>query len=476
MAETGPISFSDGQMSGLEELAGASPAVINVVHDLSDTVRTRPGLSTWDEFPAVVPNASSVIGMWIWGEYLVYCTTDRKLWALISPGLVVALSDATAATQLDGSLRPVAVATRSRIVIIGGGVPQKWEGAGLSARLGGSPPAGNGIAAIATRLVISDVLNTGIFYWSDPGELAGHEVWNGDDASAEAESRPDRLVTLGSTTGELLGFGQETLQIFVPDDTAIFAPVTSAEVGCLSAASVIKWEGRYAFLDDQRRIVASDGRGFEELSSPGMSQTIWRFATVSDCWGFRARLDASDLLGWVFPTEGRACVYNATVKKWAEWRSLGATGLWMPWMGQSHVYWPAKGIHLVGLEDGTIAKLDPTVFTEVGSTLKAQIRTGFGNRGNGNRKVCQRLQLTMRRGSTSSTDTAPLAEVRWRDGLGAMSSPLRFSLGVAGDLEATVQKWTLGTPYVTRQWEITMSDASEFVLAGAEETFVPLGA
>lgn len=475
MAETAPVSFADGQMSGLEELAGTSPAAINVIPDAAGAVRTRPGLSVWDEFPAVIPGASSVIGMWIWGEYLIYCTEDRKLWALISPGFVVALSDATAATQLDGSLRPQAVATRSRIVIIGGGVPQKWAGVGLSARLGGSPPAGNGIAGIATRLVISDVLNTGLFYWSDPGELTGHEVWNGDDASAEAESKPDRLLTLGNTTGELFAFGSETLQIFAPDDTAIFAPVTSREVGVLAAASAVKWGDQYAFLDDQRRIVATDGRTLTELSSPGMSKTIWNFATVSDCWAFRARFDDCELLGWVLPTEGRCCVYNATVQKWSEWRSLDAAGRWAPWVGQSHVYWPAKGIHLIGLADGRIVKLDPLAFTEVGNVLKAQVRTGFSNRETPNRKICQRLQVTMRRGAATS-ETAPQVELRWRDDLGAMSSPMRFSLGIAGDVEATAQKWTLGTPYVTRQWEITMSDAAQFVLASADETFVPLGA
>lgn len=470
-----PIPFDDGQASGIEELAGASPAVINVTHDPSGTTKTRPALSAWEQFPAVVPDVSGVTGIWIFGTSVIYTTADRKIWALLAAGLVIPLSDTTAATKLDGTSRPVAVVTRTRIVIIGGGVPQKWEGTGLSSRLGGSPPAGTSIVAIAQRLVISDNSNTGLIFWSEPGELAGHEDWRGDMASAEAESRPDALVNLGTAVGEIFAFGTETTQIFLPDPDGVFIPGATAEVGTLAAGSVIKYDTMYAFLDDRRRIVATDGRSFQEWSTPSMSQTLWRFATVSDCWAFRARFDSCDLIGFVFPTEGRACIYNAAVKKWTEWRSLDSDGRWAPWAGLCHCYWPAQGLHLIGMPDGTIAKLDPFAFSDNGQLLKATIRTGFISRDTGNRKICERVQLTMRRGSTSSALSAPVAQLRWRDDLGAFGPPLTISLGVAGDVEAQVQLWTLGV-YNTRQWELSMSDPSEFVLVSAEETFTPLEA
>jgi hypothetical protein len=467
------IPFNEGQASGVDELVGATAAVLNVIHDPGDAIRTRPGLSTWNLFPTVIPNASPVIGAWVFGDYLVYCTEDRKLWALIATGLVVALSDATAVTQLAGTLRPQAVTTATRIVIIGGGVPQKWEGAGLSARLLGSPPAGVGIAAMTQRLIIATA--AGILFWSQPGELGGgHEDWRGDMESAEAETKPDGLLALGTTTGELLAFGSETTQVFVPDPDGVFVPGPTAEVGTLSGPSVIKQEAQYVFLDDRRRIVSTDGRSINDISGPGMAKTLWRFSTVDDCWGFRARFDGADLLAFVFPTEGRALVYNAIVQKWAEWRSIDPEGQWQPWIGRCHCYWPDRALHLIGLDDGTIAVLDPDAFTEDGQMLKAVLRTGFVDRDSGNRKVCERVQLTLRRGATSAT-TAPVAELRWRDNLGAFGQPLRFSLGLPGDYESQVQKWTLGV-YGTRQWELTVSDPVEFVLCGAEETFTPLEA
>lgn len=476
MSTAAPIPFTDGQASGIEELAGASPAVINLVHDAGNAMRTRPGLSAWSDFPAVIPDASAVIGMWSYGAYLVYCTEDRKFWAVTAAGLVIPLSDATTVTQLDGSGRPNAVVTRTRIVIIGGGVPQKWEGSGLSARLGGLPPAGVSIAALKSRLVIADALNTGLIFWSEPGELGGgHEVWNGDPASAEAEAAPDPIVAMGSTINELVLVGTTTTEIFLPDDTGIFVPGTTVEVGTLAPGSLIKWDAAFVLLDNKRRIVSTDGRSFQDLGGPGMAQTLWRLSTVSDCWSFRARFDAVDLIGFVFPTDGRAFVYNATVKKWAEWRSLDSFGRWQPWIGQCHYFWPERGIHLVGLADGSIAQLDPTAFTEGGLALKALVRTGFGDRGTGNRKVCERVQFTMRRGQDLTAETAPVAQLRWRDDFGSFGQPLTISLGAAGDAEAQVSHWTLGV-YNNRQWELAMSDPSEFVVVAVEELFTALEA
>jgi hypothetical protein len=472
------LSFSDGQASGIEELAGGSPAVINMIHDASNTISTRPGLSTWSWFPSAVPDVSPVIGVWIFGAYVVYCTADRKLWAALAPGLIVPLSDSTSPTKLDGTGRPQAVATKTRIVIIGGGVPQKWEGSGLSARLGGNPPAGNGIVAIQQRLVISG--NADIIYYSDVSELGGgHETWNtGDAGQIEAAASTDLIVGLGSTVNELYVLGQKTLQVFIPDTSipsiSPFIPGPTIEVGSVAGGSLVKVDALFAFMDDRRRIVTSNGRSFDDLSGVVLAKTLWRFGTVSDCWSFRARFDAVDLIGFVFPIEGRACIYNIGGKKWAEWRSIDSDGRWQPWVGQCHCYWQDQGIHLVGMPDGTIAVLDPTVFTEEGLTIKGLVRTGFDNRNTGNQKVCERLQFVMRRGSTTAS-TAPIVEIRWRDNLGAFGRPLRLSLGAAGDVETQVSKWTLGV-YNNRQWELTMSDPSQFVLAGVEEMYTTLEA
>jgi PAS domain-containing protein len=303
----------------------------------------------------------------------------------------------------------------------------------------------------------------------------GHEIWNtGDSGQADTSAAPDRLVSLVTTVGELYALGTETLQVFIVDATLTFTAGTTVEIGSLAPGSLIKNDAQICFLDHRRRIVATDGRSVQDLTDQAMAKTLQGFATISDCWSFRARFDAADLLGFVFPTEGRMLVYNSAVKKWTEWRSIDTDGRWQPWIGQSHCFWPDQNLQLIGLEDGTISLLDPRAFTEHGAMLKALVRTGFGDRGTSNRKICERIQLLMRRGANTNP-TAPQAQLRWRSDLGAFGQPLRISLGAPGDYEAIVNKWTLGV-YTVRQWELSMSDPAEFVLVACEEVFTPLEA
>src|SRR4029079_13240261 len=103
---------------------------------------TRPGIVEWDEWADATCNdagAGEVIGPAVWpspsGDRLVYVTQSdagvRKLWAMLGPNSRIALSDATAATQLDGTLRPTFAIGKTRIVIAGGGAPPEWGGTGL---------------------------------------------------------------------------------------------------------------------------------------------------------------------------------------------------------------------------------------------------------------------------------------------------------------------------------------------------------
>lgn len=478
MTETAAvIPFAEGQASGLEELGGASPLRLNILTGPEGAMRLRPGIASWSLFPAAVPNASPVIGMCVWGEYLVYVTEDRKLWAWLSEGNVVALSDATALTQLDGGKRPTFCTTRTRILIAGGGAIQKWEGAGLSARLGGSPPIATHVVAVATRLIAAKYDNSGIQYWTPAGETS-HETWNTSSADtgtgfAEAEARPDATVALHDVISEWFAFGKETTQVFVPDPVVGFSASQTVGVGCGAPYSVIQVDESFAWLDERRRFVTSDGRGFQVISAPDMTTTMAKFAVVSDCWGARCRIGAFDLLLWVFPTEGRTVYLEVSSKKWGEWCSFNTNGDRSPFVAQSYCYWPAKNTHLVGLNSGIISTLTFDAFTDSGALLKGVSRTGFEDHGSMTRKLCRRLQIQAKRGGTAQSGTEPAVEITYRDDLGAFRSPIRFGLGLAGDYKAVVDKFGLGF-YRQRQWEMTLSQSTEYVITKAVETFEPL--
>ncbi len=465
------VDFGAGQASGLEQLAGASPAYVNLLTAADKSIRVRPLVTVWSDFPAA-PDGNPIIGMFPWRDYLIYVGQDsatgiRKLWAWLGPGNVVALSDATAATQLEGTGRPVFTYDSQRVVVTGGGAPQQWLGVGLSSRLGGSPPNATHIGYLSTRLVVNANDLTGELFWTPPG-VGNHETWNGLDF-AEAEAAPDPVVALYMNSGEAFAFGTRTLQTFVPDPEVSFSTTTSAlSIGCGAPYGIIDTDDSFAWLDDRRRFVKSTGREFEVLSSPLMTKSLEALETISDCWGARVRIGSFDVLLWVFPTEGRAIYFEQLSQKWGEWRSWDGVD-WTPWVGQSYVYWPEKNLHLVGLDDGNIGQLSLEATTELGETVKALCRTGFRDGGTLSRKLCQRLQVTLRRGFTATTeDVVPSAEIRYRDDLGAFSNPLTFSLG-AGDYTPTLERWGLGM-YRQRQYELSFTGAVEFVLVEAKET------
>jgi hypothetical protein len=117
------------------------------------------------------------------------------------------------------------------------------------------------------------------------------------------------------------------------------------------------------------------------------------------------------------------------------------------------------------MTDGTIAEMTFDAFKDMTLNIKAISRTGFRDGGSGSRKLCQRLQLQMKR-SSAATNANAIAEVRYRDDLGAFGSPVNYPLG--GDYAPTLNKYALGM-YRERQYELAFQNNTEFVLTGARE-------
>lgn len=463
---TAPLQFGM-QESGNQQLSGAPPLAVNVVIDGSGALRRRPGIATWAGFPSTVPEVREIEGITSFDDEVYWVTSTRQLWRTDpDTATATALSDGTAAALLAGSARPVFAETKTRLVIAGGDVPEKVDiGESLAERLGGSPPVCTNVIALASRLFVNDkTSNTtkGHIRYSGTGVIA-NESWDALDY-AEAEARPDDIVALRENSNEAFAWGETTLQVFSPDPIGVIAPGRALNIGCSAAHSVIRADEAFGWLDDQRRLVVSDGRGVDELSAP-ISGTLDGINTVSDCYGFRVNADQFDCLVWQFPTDGRTFVNAGAWSQWQGWdASVGSfTALGI----KAHYFWPAQNLHLVGLATGQIAKLDYATSTDLGTEIKAEAWTGFQDQGTDEIKHCTALHLAFKRGQSS---TAPEVRISWRDDLGAFCSPIRVSLGVTGDSYPVVELRSLGT-YRRRQWKFEFSDAADLVLASARETF-----
>lgn len=465
----GAISFANRQGSGDQELAGAPPLAINVLVDGAGAVRRRPGISAWDGAPTTIASAFQVDGMRDFEGELYYVNSNRQI-RKVTPSTATDtnLSTGGVSSYLEGSSTPFFAETPYRLVIVGGASPsQVTSGATVATLLGGSPPDSTQVVSLASRIFTDDNTNSttiGHIRFSGIGLLSEESFDALDYVTAEAD--PDDIVALRGNSNEAFAFGVKTLQVFSPDPIAVLASGRAQPIGCASVRSVIQVDEQFAWLDDQRRFVLSDGRGYQEISGP-IAATLDRIDTVTDCYGFRVNNDQFDCLTWVFPSDGRSFCWEKTSGGWSQWNG------WTSGVGhsllpvKSHHYWSEQGAHLVGLETGQIAQFDTAANTDLGGTIKAEVWTGFENRGTDAYKHCEAVRLALKRGQSSTGGTVLLS---WRDDQGAFCDPLRISLGTSGDYVTVVEKRSLGR-YRRRQWKLEMTDAVELVVAGVEEVY-----
>lgn len=465
---SGPMFFVNNQESGNSPLAGASPLAVNVLVDGAGAVRRRPGLSAWDGFPSTTPVESQVDGITEFQGEVFWVNAARSVYKLNAAAAAATNLSPLGGTQLlDGIGRPMFATTRFRLAMTGGGLPQKVDAAAPAAtRLGGSPPRSTQIIALAQRLYTDDLTDStsmGKVRISGTGD-AGEEAWDALDV-ASAEARPDAVVGLAENANEAFVFGTSTLQVFSPDPVAILSPGRALNRGLGAAHSIIAMDEQLAWFTNLDQFVLGDGRTLDVMSDP-IASTLEGIAGASDMWGFRLNMDQFDCMVWVCPTDGRTfCLQKDG--GWSQWHTWNGSGHG-PLAVKSHHLYTATKTHLAGLADGRIVKFDSTAGTDLGAVIKAEVTSGFQNRETEAHKHCQAVMLTFKRGVATTTE--PFVMLSWRDDLGAYCDPIRIGLGTTGDNVFTVALRSLGT-YRRREWKMEFTDAADFVLAGAEETF-----
>lgn len=465
------IPFGNLQASGVEELAGGSPVAMNVVVDPSGTVKRRPGLTLWN--PDVI-DANGLIAL--------HETTDGDILAVGNgpPGRKIyrvsesGSSDLSPGGQTDvpGTLRPIIAETDALVVFAGGLDPQKLVKASFaSSRLGGSPPQGSHVAAIASRLVMNSYagIRSQVSY-SDVAVgsvYAGNEDWTTANAAGvfTAAARPDPVLAVHENTNEVFVFGPASLQVYAPDAGIFFAPVVNRELGCSAPYSVVKTDQNFAWLDHLRRFVVGNGREEQVISEP-IQKTLHDMTRVDDCFGYRVVLGYLDAMVWTFPTDGRTFMFQKGAS-WSEWSLWD--GNWTGFPAAAHTRRLETNDVLMGTTDGYIAKLDLDADTDFGDAINAYVVTGFQDRGSDAWKECRRVRFALRRGRTEST-SEPAILLSWRDGLGAWEPPIPISMGAAGESNPVVELWSLGV-YRRRQWKLDFREAEDLTLVSASEEF-----
>lgn len=471
-----PIPFVSNQESGWEELAGASPAAINIVVDGKGAVRKRPGLSAADGvFSGVVSNGGVPLSA-------VYRVNDGRVFAVADYGatkriyLVTATGkvELTGVVDMQGSLRPIIAETESQLVLAAGRNMHRILLSDLTCeRMPGGPPVATHVIAHNSRLLANDtqVIKTAVSYTAPSlgSATAGNEQWGstitalGSSGFFTAEARPDPVVAIADNTNEVFCFGTTTLQNFGSDDSAIFAPTTTHEYGCAAPYSVIRQDASFGWLTNPRRFVVSNGRSLQDVSA-GIKGTLDELERVDDMFGYRVLTNLVDALAWTSPSDGRTFVFQS-----------GGWSTWMAWDEAAGVYTrlpvncsgPFGNDCLAGTTGGKILRWDSNALTDDGGRIVASITTGFQSHETDRKKQCLAARFVLRRGESA---VAPVAFLSFRDDQGPFSSPIPISMGDSSDREVVVVVRQLGV-YRRRQWRWTFSDTANHVLAAASEEY-----
>lgn len=479
---TEPIPFANLQESGFEELAGASPVAMNVVVDGKGCVRRRPGISPYAGAPlfgggsvvsVIDSNGLSGVHMALNGELFAVgaAGAERPIYKVTSGGSS-AIGGGVAPAGLRGTGRPVFAETELLIAVAGGEALEKIVKTStyftLSAsRVAGTPaPVASHVVANNLRLLGNDVLTdrTKVRFSdvaSGDTSYAGNEVWSlggvGTSGYFTAEANPDPVVALYGVQNEVMVFGSSTTQVFQPDAQLTYAAVATIDVGMTAPYSFVKGDREVYWLDNQRRLVISDRRGFQSLSDP-IQRTLDDIETISDCYGYRVSMGFLDVPVWSFPSDGRTFVYQKGIG-WGQWSGWSdTTNNWTPFVVTALTTPADASVNIVATSTGSIGQLDFDANTDLGDRINAYVMTGYLNHKTENYKQCDCVRVTLRRG-TATTTPGPQAFFYFRDREGPWSDAIPIDFGSSGDTETTLTFHSLGT-YRRRQWKFEFSDTA----------------
>ena len=480
---TKPIPFVNVQESGYEELSGATPLAMNIIVDGKGCVKRRPGIKAYSGAPSTVIDANGLVGIHATRNMKLLVVgaagAERPIYSLTAGG-ATAIGGGIPPNGLRGASRPVFAETEMLLVIAGGDEMQKIELATLaSSRLAATAPKASHVIANHLRLLANDVaIDQAAVRFSDiaGGEtsFAGHLVWAysgfGTSGYFTAEGKPDDVMALMENTNEVFVPGTGTIQVFQPDAQVTYAPVGTTEIGMVAPYSVIKLDMNFAWMDQLKRFILSDGRSYKDISAP-IARTLDTIDVADDCFGYRVAIGELDALVWSFPQDGRTFVYQTGVG-WGQWS--GWTDNWAPFKVQCCKTMPAwfpdgtnhaKAAVVVGTSDGFVGEFDFDTPTDLGTEIKAYVRTGFQDRGTQKMKHCRSVAVTMRR--SASGPPVRLGDIRFADSVGNWSDPIPLE---SGDREPVVILRSLGS-YRTRQWEFSFTSTETLALVSVLEEF-----
>lgn len=289
---------------------------------------------------------------------------------------------------------------------------------------------------------------------------------------ASAESSPDNIVAQVVDHGQLMLFGESSVEIW--DDTGgtdfPFSRNNGAriETGCAAAFSICKLDNTVYWLGQDDRgggiIWKLSGYTPVRVSTQAIEEAIQAAPDLTKAVAYTYQQDGHSFYVLNVPGLSTTWCFDVASGNWHERAEL-INGEYAQHRGTCHVY--AFGKHLIGAANGKIYQYDPTVNNNAGDVLvRDRISPHMAVPGYAVQQF-NSLQIDCTVGTGLPDGSAPNLQMRYsNDGGIAWGNWRTSSIGAIGERKNRTMYRRLGTAR-DRCWHIRCTDDTPFAVVGA---------
>lgn len=297
-------------------------------------------------------------------------------------------------------------------------------------------------------------------------------------------SGADKWVAMAVNNKEVWLVGTLTTEVWVhtgaPEPAFPFSPIDSVfiEKGTGAPFSLIKLDTQLVWLAQDKlgggMIVATNGYNLDPLSTQGLEQAIQKYRIVADAEGWSYQQDGRTFYLLVFPSEGRAWVYDKSTREWHERAEFPTNATdWRTYRPRAHAYAFSglrAGVHLVvDRQSGGIYEMSLEVGTDMDGQPISRLRRAPHITNNGKEVTHDELEIVFDTGPkhVATTTLQPMMMLRWSNNGGyawgnehwkASGRPAQHSLRV---------RWTQLGSAIERVYELLVRHPAPLRLIGA---------
>jgi len=220
--------------------------------------------------------------------------------------------------------------------------------------------------------ILNSFANSGRFYGSDAYAASSYDGTN----FATAESQPDYLKRVYALNGQVILFGNDTIEPWanagLPGFPYIRVGGANQDFGLSARWSVAPFMGTLAFLAKVRGggsiVGVLEGYAVTRISTSELDYIIDSYGDVSDATGFSYTLGGHPMYQINFPSDNASWLYDGSTKLWSQLKSYGIDRD----RGEIGVEFQGNRI-VTDYENGKMYKLKPDVYADNGEELRMEI-------------------------------------------------------------------------------------------------------